>query len=94
MILDLVASIRLKLSVQRLLEMQFPKASFDTIVDLVLVRGLEVLLLNLYTSCVACCGWSQNKPSHSVHACSFTFLFILDHCSQPSESSSPPVLLS
>ena len=59
MILDLVASIRLKLSVQRLLEMQFPKASFDIIVDLALAQGLEVLLLNLYTSCVVCCGWSQ-----------------------------------
>ena len=47
------------LSVQRLLEMQFPKASFDIIVDLDLAQGIEVLLLNLYTSCVVCCGWSQ-----------------------------------
>eukprot|EP00439_Symbiodinium_sp_Y106_P053580 s2650_g7.t1 len=47
MILDLAASIWLKLSVQRLLEMLSAKAFSDTTADLVLVPGLEVLLLKL-----------------------------------------------
>ena len=45
--------IRLKLSVQRLLEMWFSTSSFDSIADLALVRGLVVVPLNLYTSDVA-----------------------------------------
>ena len=49
MIPDLVALMRLKLFVQRLLEMPFLKVSFDTIADLVLVRDLEVVLPILCT---------------------------------------------
>ena len=47
MILDLAASIRLKIFVQGLLEMLAPKAFSDTTADLVLAPGLEVLLLKL-----------------------------------------------
>ena len=49
MIPDLVALIRSKLFVRRLLEIPFLKVSFDTLADLVLVRDLAVVPLILCT---------------------------------------------